>query len=163
MRICTCLAIAPLSVLIFHFLTLQVEKFLEHVNCQLPNLSRNLFILFNHWDQVAGGDEESDSDDDDDDDDDEEEEEDAKQSPERVKEQHLERVRRFFEQGLKAKAVVDRTFFVSGREACKVQKEKGKQSTAGRSVVGMRSLYFPQSRVPHILQLSVKTTTIFVC
>ena len=116
---------------------LQVKRFLEHVNCHLPNLSRNLFILFNHWDQVAGGDEEIDSDDDDDDDD-------TKENPERVKEQHLERVHRFVEQGLKAKSVVDRTFFVSGREACKVQKdkEKGKQSSTGRSVVYMQSLYF---------------------
>ena len=133
---CTCLAVSLSSVLIFYFLTLQVKKFLEHVNCQVPNLSRNLFILFNHWDQVAGGDEESGSDDDDDDD--------TKENPERVKEQHLERVRRFVEQGLKAKSVVDRTFFVSGREACKVlkDKEKGKQSSTGRSVVYMQSLYF---------------------
>ena len=118
-----------------YFLTLQVKRLLEHVNCHLPNLSQNLFILFNHWDQVAGGDEESDSDDDDD----------TKENPEKVKEQHLEKVRRFFEQGLKAKAVVDRTFFVSGKEACKAQKneKKGKQSTAaGRSVVYMQSLYF---------------------
>ena len=107
-----------------------MKRLLEHVNRHLPNLSRNLFILFNHWDQVAGGDEESDSDDDDDDDD-------TKENPERVKEQHLQRVRRFVEQGLKAKAVVDRTFFVSGKEACKVQKdkEKDKQSTTGKSVV----------------------------
>ena len=143
--------------LIFYFLTLQVKRFLEHVNCHLPNLSRNLFILFNHWDQVAGGDEESDSDDDDDD---------TKESPESVKEQHLERVRRFVEQGLKAKSVVDRTFFVSGREACKVQKDekKGKQSTTGRSVVYMQSLYFSMvMSSPHVQQLLVNTTTIFVC
>ena len=116
-----------------YFLTLQVKRLLEHVNCHLPNLSRNLFILFNHWDQVAGGDEESDSDDDDDDGD-------TKENAEKVKEQHLEKVRKFVEQGLKAKAVVDRTFFVSGKEACKAQKdeEKGKQSTAGRSVVYMQ-------------------------
>ena len=115
-----------------YFLTLQVKRLLEHVNCQVPNLSRNLFIIFNHWDQVA--DEESDSDDDDDD---------SKENPERVKEQHLEGVRRFVEQGLKAKAVVDRTFFLSGKETCKAQKdeEKGKQSTAGRSVVYMQSPY----------------------
>ena len=123
----------------YYFLTLQVKRLLEHVNCHLPNLSQNLFILFNHWDQVAGGDEESDSDSDSDSDDD-----DTKEYPERVKEQHLERVRRFVEEGLKAKAVVDRTFFVSGKEAYQVQKdkEKGKQSTEGRSVVYMQSLYF---------------------
>ena len=114
-----------------YFLTLQVKRLLEYVNCQVPNLSRNLFILFNHWDQVAGEDDDSDDDD-------------TKENPERVKEQHLERVRRFVEQGLKAKAVVDRTFFVSGKEALKVQrdKEKGEQSTTGRSVVYMQSLYF---------------------
>ena len=170
--------ISPSSVLNFYFLTLQVKRFLEHVNCQLPNLSRNLFILFNHWDQVTGGDEDRGYDDDDDDDGDDDDDDDGggggdgdgeynddnddedddhdhddddddddgvESSPEKVKEQHLEKVRTFFEQGLKAKAVVDRTFFVSGREAYKVQKDekKGKQSTTGRSVVCIQSVYAP--------------------
>ena len=120
-----------------YFLTLQVKRFLEHVNSLLPNLSQNLFILFNQWDRV-----EDDSDDDNDD-------------PERLKEQHLERARTFFEQGLKAKAVVDRIFFVSGREACEAQKDKefeeSKQSTAGRSVVYMQRHTFSTVMVsPHV-------------
>ena len=130
-----------------YFLTLQVKRFLEHVNSLLPNLSQNLFILFNQWDRV-----EDDSDDDYDD-------------PERLKEQHLERARTFFEQSLKAKAVVDRIFFVSGREACKAQKdkEKGKQSTAGRSVVYMQSPYFSMvMSSPHVQQLSVNTTATYI-
>lgn len=116
--------------LLLSFLTLQVKKLLEHVNCQLPNLSQNLFILFNHWDQVAGNDEDSDSDSDGNGD------HDFEQESERVKAQHLEKVRHFIEQGLKAKAVVDRTFFVSGKEACKAQEneKKGKQASASMYV-----------------------------
>ena len=114
-----------------------MKKLFEQLNQLLPNLSQNLFILFNHWDRVAG--------DDDDDDDD--------GNPEKLKEQHLERVRTFLEKGLNAKAVVDRTFFVSGKEACCVQtvKEEGKQSTAGRSVVYMQRHTFSTVMVsPHV-------------
>ena len=107
-----------------------MKKFLEHVNHQLPNLSKNLFILFNHWDQVVDEDEDSDSDDSDGDD------AVTKQDSESVKEQHLQKVHKFLVQGLKADAVLDRTFFVSGKEVCKAQEneKKGKPS-AGRSVV----------------------------
>lgn len=55
---------------------------------------------------------------------------DSDNDPERLKKQHLENVTNFFEVVLKAKDVVDRTFFVSGREACEVQKN-GKQPSEG--------------------------------
>ncbi len=113
-----------------------MKKLLEQVNQLLPNLSQNLFVLFNHWDKVEGGD---------DDDDD--------GNPEELKEQHLEKVRTFLEKGLNAKAVVDRTFFVSGKEAFHVRtdKEEGKQSTAGRSVVHTFSMVMVS---PHVTALS---------
>ena len=106
-------------------LCVQVKRFLEHVNSQLPNLSKNLFILFNHWDQVADEDEDSDSDDSGDD----TNRQDAAAAT--VKKQHLQKVREFLVQGLQANAVLDRTFFVSGKEACKVQEneKKGKPSS----------------------------------
>ena len=112
---------------------MQVKRFLEQANRQLPNLSKNLFVLFNHWDQVVDEDEDSDNDDGDD----------AvnEQDPEALKKQHCQKVHEFLEQGLEAKAVLDRTFFVSGKEACKAQEneKKGKQLSAGtyifRSVV----------------------------
>lgn len=89
-----------------------MKKFLEQVNYQLPNLSKNLFILFNHWDEVVD-DEDIDS---------------AK-----LKRKHLARVKEFLEQGLQAKAVLARTFFVSGKEACKVQENEknGEQPSEG--------------------------------
>ena len=95
----------------FH-ICVQVKKFLEQANCQLPRLSKNLFILFNHWDEVVD-DDECDS--------------------EELKEEHCQTVREFLEQGLQANAVLDRTFFVSGREVCKAQENEknGKQPSAG--------------------------------
>ena len=91
---------------------MQVKRFLEQVNHQLPRLSKNLFILFNHWDQVV---------------------DDDKCDSEALKEQHCQAVREFLEQGLQANAVLDRTFFVSGKEACKaLENEKnGEQPSAG--------------------------------
>ena len=109
---------------------MQMKMFLEQANNHLPNLSRNLFILFNHWDQVVDEDEESDSDDDCDD-------AIKRQEPKALREQHLQRVDEFFVQGLQSNGVLDRTFFVSGKEVCKAQEneKKGKQPSAGRSVV----------------------------
>ena len=112
---------------------MQVKRFLEQANRQLPNLSKNLFVLFNHWDQVVDEDEDSDNDDSDDGV--------NEQDPEALKKQHCQKVHEFLEQGLEAKAVLDRTFFVSGKEACKAQEneKKGKQLSAStyifRSVV----------------------------
>ena len=92
------------------YFCMQVKMFLEQTNHQLPNLSKNLFILFNHWDELVN---DEDCDD--------------------VKSQHLQNVREFLVQGLQSKAVMDRTFFVSGQEACRVQEneKKGKQAPAG--------------------------------
>ena len=105
---------------------MQVKTFLEQANFQLPNLSKNLFILFNHWDEMVDEDEDSDSDDDDSDG--------AvnRQDPKALQEEHLQNVREFLVQGLQSKAIMDRTFFVSGKEACKVQEyeKKGKQAPA---------------------------------
>ena len=59
-----------------------------------------------------------------------------RQDPKEVKKQHLERVQEFLVQGLQSNGVLDRTFFVSGKEACKAQENetKGKQPSAGGSV-----------------------------
>ena len=88
---------------------------------------------------------------------------DSDSDPERLKEQHLENVKNFFEVVLKAKAVVDRTFFVSGREAYEVQKN-GEQPSEGRSVVYMQSLCFSDFGSPsHVQQLSVSNSNALVC
>lgn len=93
---------------------MQVKKWLEQVNRQLPNLSKNLFILFNHWDQVV-----------------DDEEEDGE--TEDIRSRHLQDVGKFLVQGLQANAILDRTFFVSGREACKARENEknGEPSSAG--------------------------------
>ena len=113
--------------LYFHaYFCIQVKKFLEHVNHQLPNVSKNLFILFNHWDRVEDEDEDSDNDEDSDG---------AvhRQNPKVLHDKYLQKVHEFLVQGLQSKAVMDRTFFVSGKEACKVQENEknGKQASSG--------------------------------
>ena len=136
---------------------MQVKRFLEQANNHLPNLSRNLFILFNHWDQVVDEDEESDSDDDCDD-------AIKRQEPKALREQHLQRVDEFFVQSLQSNGVLDRTFFVSGKEVCKAQEneKKGKQPSAGRSVVyklyvyisiGRSIMYIQHSQTPDFCSL----------
>ena len=106
------------------------EEVFEQTNHHLPNLSKNLFLLFNHWDQVVNEDDDSDSNEDCDD-------PIKRQESKALQEQHLRRVHEFFVQGLQSNGVLDRTFFVSGKEVCKAQQneKKGKQPFAGRSVV----------------------------
>ena len=126
---------------------MQVKRFLEQANNHLPNLSRNLFILFNHWDQVVDEDDDSDSDDDCDD-------AIKRQESKALQEQHLRGVHEFFVQGLQSNGVLDRTFFVSGKEVCKAQEneKKGKQPSAGRSVV---YIYIQHSQTPALRLLFI--------
>ena len=117
------------------FFVPQVKRFLEHVNRHLPNVSKNLFILFNLWDLVV--DEGEDSSNDDSDDDEDTSRRDA--TVETVKKQHLQKVQEFLVQGLQANAVLDRTFFVSGKEACKVQENEKKGKPCSESGIFIHS------------------------
>lgn len=87
---------------------------MEQANHQLPNLSKNLFILFNHWDRVV--DEDDDSGD-----------------PETLRQTYLQNVQEFLVQGLQSNGVLEHIFFVSGKEVCQGQEneQKGKQPSAG--------------------------------
>ena len=132
------------------FFVPQVKRFLEHVNRQLPNVSKNLFILFNHWDLVVDQDENSSNDDSDD-------EEDTSRrdaTVETVKRQHLHKVQEFLVQGLQANAVLDRTFFVSGKEACKVQENEKKGKPCSES--GISKYIIPP---PHSASYNIAATT----
>ena len=111
------------------FFVPQVKRCLEHVNRQLPNVSRNLFILFNHWDLVVDEVEDSSNDDSDN----EEDTSGRDATVVTVKTQHLHKVQEFLVQGLQANAVLDQTFFVSGKEACKVQENEKKGKPCSES------------------------------
>ena len=51
----------------------------------------------------------------------------------KVKRQHHQKVEEFLVQGLQANAVLDWTFFVSGKEACKVQENEKKGKPCSES------------------------------